>query len=71
MRPEESGRASGLVNSPQQIGAGVIVAVAAVVALLGVRAGDSQHAPEAELTAVVDATADAEFAGEAAIPVEP
>ena len=51
--------------------AGVIVAIAAVVALLGVRAGDIQHAPEPELTAVVDATADAEFAGEAAIPVEP
>jgi hypothetical protein len=117
VRPEESGLASGLVNSAQQIGAaiglaalavvaaartshvlaqiggkptasqaaqaltlgfqrgfviaGIIVAVAAVVALLGVRAGDIQHGPEPELTAVVDAAADAEFAGEAVVSVEP
>src|SRR6185437_6558624 len=91
-RPEESGLASGLVNSSQQIGAaigvavlatvaaartshvlgqfggppsasqsaqaltlgfdrgffiaGIIVAVAAIVALFGVRASDHQHAPE-------------------------
>lgn len=91
-RPEESGLASGLVNSAQQIGAaigvaalatvaaartthvlgqfggtpsasqsaqaltlgfdrgfviaGIIVAVAAIVALLGVRASDHQHSPE-------------------------
>jgi len=117
VRPEESGLASGLVNSAQQIGAaiglaalavvaaartshvlaqvggkptasqtaqaltlgfqrgfviaGMIATVAAVVALLGVRAGDIRHAPEPELTAVVDATADAELADEAAVPVEP
>ena len=51
--------------------AGIIVAVAAVVALLGVRAADIQHAPEPELTAVVDAMADAELAGEAAVAAEP
>jgi hypothetical protein len=117
VRPEESGLASGLVNSARQVGgavglaalavvaaartshvlaqaggkptasqtaqaltlgfqrgfviAGIIVAVAAVVALLGVRAGDIHHGPEPELTAVVDATAGAELAGEAAVPVEP
>jgi len=113
VRPEESGLASGLVNSAQQVGgavglaalavvaaartshvlaqvggkptasqtaealtlgfergfviAGIVVAVAAVVALLGVRADDIQHAPEPELTAVVDAELD----GEATVPVEP
>jgi len=38
--------------------------------VLGVRAGDIQHAPEPELTAVVDATADAELTGEATVPAK-
>jgi EmrB/QacA subfamily drug resistance transporter len=108
-RPEESGLASGLVNSAQQIGAaigvaalatvaaartthvlgqfggtpsasqnaqaltlgydrgfliaGILVAVAAVVALLGVRASDHQHSPE---SAEAAEPAWSEAAGEAA-----
>jgi EmrB/QacA subfamily drug resistance transporter len=103
VRPEESGLASGLVNSAQQIGAaiglaalavvaatrtthilgqaggkpsasqtaqaltlgfergfvvaGVVVAIAAVVALLGVRAGDIQHAADTEILVAEEAEA--------------
>jgi len=68
VRPEESGLASGLVNSAQQVGGAIgLAALAVVVALLGVRADDIQHAPEPELTAVVDA----ELGSEATVPVEP
>jgi predicted MFS family arabinose efflux permease len=113
-RPEESGLASGLVNSAQQIGAaigvaalatvaaartshvlgqfggkpsasqsaqaltlgfdrgffiaGIIVAVAAVVALLGVRASDHQHVPELADAAEPEAS---EPAGEVVASVPP
>jgi hypothetical protein len=46
---------------------GLVALVAAIRYIPNSRFG----APEPELTAVVDATADAQLAGEAAVPVEP